>query len=120
MQLHCENCQKGVNTPGEMDGCRCCSKPPPPPSKTAKPGYQMPAEDHLHTIEEVRARSAEYDEFNRFKRESRRNIPPLNNIGDRLRERAGLPPAPRPAPAPPRLRDTFYDEHVEEDHPLFV
>lgn len=89
--LYCENCQKGVNTTGEMDGCRCCSKPPPPPSKSARPTYVMPPDDEIPTPAQMRAQDAESDEYAEFKRTKRASIPPFTTLGARLRAAQGLP-----------------------------
>jgi hypothetical protein len=102
MQLQCENCQKGVNSAGELDGCRCCSKPPPPPSKSARPRYDADAPTESLDLETLRA----------FQ-DGKLLAVPKPKLGDLLRARSGLPPEPKPA----ILQDDFFDH---EEHPLFT
>lgn len=110
MQLHCENCQNGVNIPTEMENCRRCSKPPPPPSKNARPRYDATTGDA----------DLDHETLAAFQDgEMRKSIPPFTTFGARLRAAQGLP-EPKPAPRPAILQDNYFDERVEDEPPMFV
>lgn len=106
MLIHCQNCQRRVNTTDEIEGCRSCSKPPPPPSPSMRPRFDAAA---------TRKKGLDRKTFTAFRDGKLFEVPRVK-LGDLLREHAQLQPEPKREPTPAIMQDDFFDS----DPPLFT